>query len=154
MAAPRPIASVEQRWFVGAHANVGGGCRSDLLAQIPLRWLMEKASAQGLSFRTNVVPDPLTWQAAISDSYREFINGTYRFASRPFKREIGAPPQVSLDGQDETVNETIDASVFERWRADPKYRPQNLGAWYKATGVDPATVQTAVLAHSPYTTVP
>ena len=32
-APPRSMNSVEQRWFVGAHANVGGGCESDLLAQ-------------------------------------------------------------------------------------------------------------------------
>jgi hypothetical protein len=30
------VAHVEQRWFVGAHANVGGGYENDLLAQIPL----------------------------------------------------------------------------------------------------------------------
>lgn len=30
---PRTLEHVEQRWFVGAHANVGGGCFSDLLAQ-------------------------------------------------------------------------------------------------------------------------
>ena len=27
------------------------------------------------------------------------------------------------------VNETIDASVFQRWRADPNYRPVNLVEW-------------------------
>lgn len=154
MAAPRPVTSVEQRWFVGAHANVGGGCRSDLLAQVPLRWLMEKASVHGLAFRADVVPDPLTCQAAISNSYQEFMGGAYRFASRPFQRVIGAPPQAAEGGHDETVNETIDASVFERWRADPNYRPQNLKAWHAQAGVDPATVQTAVLAHAPHTAVP
>ena len=50
-AAPRSISSVEQRWFVGAHANVGGGCLSDLLAQITLRWIKRKASLHGLAFR-------------------------------------------------------------------------------------------------------
>jgi uncharacterized protein (DUF2235 family) len=47
-APPRSLESVEQRWFVGAHANVGGGYDSDLLAQIPLRWIMEKASLRRL----------------------------------------------------------------------------------------------------------
>lgn len=75
MAAPRPIASVEQRWFVGAHANVGGGCRSDLLAQIPLRWLMDKASSLGLSFRSVVTVDPEVLNAQLSDSYGEFLHG-------------------------------------------------------------------------------
>ena len=41
-AAARPLSSVEQRWFVGAHANVGGGYASDLLAQTPLRWIMRR----------------------------------------------------------------------------------------------------------------
>src|SRR5260370_37734073 len=31
-AAERPIDKVEQRWFIGAHANVGGGYASDPLA--------------------------------------------------------------------------------------------------------------------------
>ena len=44
----RPIEHVEQRWFVGAHANVGGGYASDPLAQRPLKWLMDKAGALGL----------------------------------------------------------------------------------------------------------
>src|SRR3954471_21386565 len=38
----RPISQVEQRWFVGAHANVGGGVENDLLPQVPLKWMMEK----------------------------------------------------------------------------------------------------------------
>lgn len=153
MAAPRPITSVEQRWFVGAHANVGGGCRSDLLAQVPLRWLMDKASAHGLGFRADVVPDLHTWQAAISDSYREFMSGAYRFVSRPFQRVIGAPPQASEVGHDETVNETIDASVFERWRGDPKYRPAGLADWAQRHGVEPGSIMSPVLAHDPRTAV-
>ena len=36
IANPRPLENVEQRWFVGAHANVGGGYQTDLLAQAPL----------------------------------------------------------------------------------------------------------------------
>lgn len=54
----RLIDSVEQRWFVGAHANVGRRCRSDLLAQRPLQWLMQKAERLGLTFRGIVEPSP------------------------------------------------------------------------------------------------
>lgn len=54
IAQPRTLSSVEQRWFVGAHANVGGGYETDLLAQAPLRWMMKKAESQGLSFRSEV----------------------------------------------------------------------------------------------------
>jgi len=49
---PRPLGEVEQRWFVGAHANVGGGYSSDILAQPPLQWLMGKAAGLGLHDRT------------------------------------------------------------------------------------------------------
>src|SRR5262245_2137391 len=45
IAPPRPMSGVEQRWFVGAHANVGGGYETDLLNQAPLRWLMKKAES-------------------------------------------------------------------------------------------------------------
>jgi Uncharacterized alpha/beta hydrolase domain (DUF2235)/Putative neutral zinc metallopeptidase len=40
----RTLSQVEQRWFVGAHANVGGGCQSDPLPQAPLNWMMDKAT--------------------------------------------------------------------------------------------------------------
>jgi uncharacterized protein (DUF2235 family) len=53
----RTLANVEQRWFIGAHANVGGGYQSDLLAQVPLRWMMTKASSLGLTFRSDVALD-------------------------------------------------------------------------------------------------
>ena len=36
---------VEQRWFPGAHADVGGGYRSDPLPNRPLAWLQSKAAA-------------------------------------------------------------------------------------------------------------
>jgi len=39
---------VEQRWFVGAHANVGGGYPDDPLHTRPLRWMQDGAEAAGL----------------------------------------------------------------------------------------------------------
>lgn len=154
MAPPRPIANVEQRWFVGAHANVGGGYRSDLLAQGPLRWIMEKASRHGLTFRADVVLDPGVIEVRPRDSYGEFGKGLYRYVAQPFYRPIGAPPATSDGGRDEIVNETIDASVFERWRADPTYRPQNLSDWGRRYDVEPGALTDAVLAHDPHTVVP
>ncbi|SEP41151.1 Uncharacterized protein, PA2063/DUF2235 family [Methylobacterium sp. ap11] len=153
MAAPRPIASVEQRWFVGAHANVGGGCRSDLLAQIPLRWLMDKASSLGLSFRSTVTVDPDVLNAQLSNSYGEFLHGAYRRVSKPYHRIIGEPPRPFPGGRDETINETIDASVFDRWRANADYRPVNLADWAQRHGVEPGSITTPVLAHDPRTAV-
>src|SRR5262245_7735293 len=71
----RMLPNVEQRWFVGAHANVGGGYEGDLLAQAPLRWMMQKAEAHGLSFRSEVALDGEALKAPIIDSYHPFLKG-------------------------------------------------------------------------------
>lgn len=153
-APPRDLSSVEQRWFVGAHANVGGGCESDLLAQVPLRWMMTKASLHGLAFKNDVDVDGDVLKAPISDSFKEFMKGAYSvFASR-FYRAIGTEPEQAEDGTHTTVNETIDASVFERWQKDPTYRPPSLDEWAKRKKVDIATLRQSVRADDPHVAVP
>jgi hypothetical protein len=151
---PRPLSSVEQRWFVGAHANVGGGYDSDLLPQIPLRWLMKKASLYGLSFRTDVDLDGNELKAPITDSYREFAYGAYSLISRRYYRPIGEPPTPAQNGTNSNVNETIDASVFTRWNADTTYRPQNLVDWSHRYGADISRLTSSVLADAPTTIAP
>jgi hypothetical protein len=124
----RPIEQVEQRWFVGAHANVGGGYASDPLAQRPLKWLMDKAAALGLVFRDQAVIDTAQVVPQITDSYGEFAHGLYRFVSRPFYRPVGQAPEEGTQATTARINETIDGSMFERWRSDATYRPTNLVA--------------------------
>src|SRR6202035_4239564 len=92
IAQPRPLSSVEQRWFVGAHANVGGGYQTDLLAQASLRWMMKKAESQGLSFRSEVDLDGDALKAPIADSYKSFGYGLYALVSSPLYRTIGREP--------------------------------------------------------------
>ena len=41
---------VEQVWFAGTHANIGGGYRDQGLSDITLQWMIEKAKPCGLSF--------------------------------------------------------------------------------------------------------
>jgi hypothetical protein len=149
IAQPRALSSVEQRWFVGAHANVGGGYETDLLNQAPLRWLMKKAEAHGLTFRSEVELDGDSVTAPIADSYGKFGFGIYQLISRPLYRTIGGDPEVRDDGSHPTVNETIDASVFKRWRADPTYRPRNLLEWAGRKRIDPSQLLTSVVADKP-----
>lgn len=137
---PRPLSQVEQRWFVGAHANVGGGYASDVLAQPPLEWLMVKAAALGLKFRGTFVSDGQTPTSPITDSYWGFGWGIYKVVSRRFHRPVGTDPEVDAQGITERINETIDGTVFDRWRGNPDYRPKNLQEWAKRKGVDPATL--------------
>jgi uncharacterized protein (DUF2235 family) len=154
VAAPRALESVEQRWFVGAHANVGGGYSSDLLAQIPLRWMMKKASSLGLAFKNDIDLDGDALKADIADSYREFMDGAYSKFSRRYYRPIGEAPREDDDGTHTNVNETIDGSVFDRYRADSNYRPPNLADWAIRHQIDPATLNRAAKADEPQIAVP
>jgi len=145
----RTFSQVEQRWFVGAHANVGGGCQSDPLAQAPLKWMMDRASLNGLVFRRDIDFDVLPSPPPISDSYAEFMHGAYKLLTRgkPFYREIGSDPVPSSNTELRgNINESIDASVFERWRSDNAYRPQNLRQWGEKCKVDPSSLNHAVRA--------
>ncbi len=146
---PRDLSSVEQRWFVGAHANVGGGNDSDVLPQIPLRWLMKKASLHGLTFRADVDLDGDELKADVTDSYLKFMYGIYRLFSPRYFRPIGTPPKQVENGTESSVNETIDASVFARWHSRTDYRPPNLADWADRHGVDIASLNGSVLTDNP-----
>jgi len=80
---------------------------------------MKKASLHGLTFRNDVDIDGDVVTAPVTDSYKEFMNGAYSKFSKPFFRKIGEDPDVREDGTHTNVNETIDESVFERWRLVP-----------------------------------
>jgi hypothetical protein len=134
---------------VGAHANVGGGYPSDELAQIPLRWLASKAEALGLALRETIDVDDGAELAAVVDSYASFLLGAYRLSSQRFSRPIGTP-EVQVDGYwVATINETIDASVFQRWKSDPGYRPEGIKAWAARIGFDIDTASDDVRADDP-----
>jgi len=153
-ATPRPIERTEQRWFVGAHANVGGGCFDDPLAGLAFKWLERKATALGLTFKDSFAIEPQADRATISDSYGEFMWGLYRLATfcRPYYRPIGEPPKSEGPGVS-NINETIDASVFDRWRTDPAYRPPALQQWATLRKTDPEKIAASVRADDPRVTV-
>ena len=143
---------VEQRWFAGAHCNVGGGYRNDLLAQRPLAWLLEKARATGLAFRSGVPLNDDDLKMGPCDSYAQFLGGCYKLLTfgRPYLRWVMSDPIPKAarwrgatridDGWVETVNERIDPSVFYHCQLHPKYRPPNLVEWAKRKQLDLADV--------------
>jgi uncharacterized protein (DUF2235 family) len=139
---------VEQRWFVGAHGNVGGGYRNDRLPQLPLAWLVDKAKQLGLTFRFEMRLDGDEQMDAIADSYAEFLYGAYKLVTlgSGYLRPIGRPTIDVDKGLVDTVNETIDGSVFDRWQRDPNYRPANLETWATGRNVDPSAIKNSVSA--------
>ena len=113
---------VEQRWFIGAHADVGGGNehdgagrKPDPLPDLPLAWLQDKAIAAGLACSERFRPAPDAAAGVPRDSYGEFMYGLYKEFKPPFDRTLGGG-----------VNEKVDESVWRRWLADPGYRSPSL----------------------------
>lgn len=113
---------VEQRWFIGAHADVGGGYAHDGAGRTPdplpdlsLAWLQCKAMQCGLACTELFVPVADAWTGVPRNSYAEFLLGLYKCFSRPVNRILGT-----------AINETVDMSVWLRWLADTAYRPPSL----------------------------
>lgn len=151
---PDPVLSerepkVEQRWFVGAHSDVGGGSPSRL-PQHALAWFQAKAEAAGLKMTGRAPIDPAAIGDPIFDSFSAFMGGLYKIVrrGRRFTRTIQADRIDKKTGWVETVAETIDASVFDRYRRDPAYRPPGLLAWAAKRGLDPAAIHHDTDAHT------
>ncbi len=110
--------TLEQVWFCGVHSNVGGGYQDTGLSDLSLVWLVEQARRYGLVVsELEAKPNP-------TGMLRESRTGLYRLIPTHYRR-IAAP-------QKKPTNEFLHASVAERYRADPKYRPWNLEGYYAA----------------------
>jgi hypothetical protein len=109
---------------------------------------MHKAQLHGLVFKGTVVIDGDENKASIHDSFGEMLFGVYRAPRlfRPYYRIIGADPMVKDNTTTTTINETIDISVFDRWRKDVKYRPANLIDWANRRGVAMESVHDSLRA--------
>jgi hypothetical protein len=156
---PRDIVDVEQRWFCGSHGDVGGGNYSDLAAQIPLKWLMSKAKSHGLTFRQDISVESGAYAAALYDSFvdrdvPDALQKVFLQHGARYWREIDRAPEPRTQTNVHTLNESIDKSVFERCRADPKYQPQNLVNWAQKHGITLTNVMTSIRADDPSTIVP
>ena len=138
---PRDLSSVEQRWFVGSHGNVGGGSEDDLLAQLPLNWLIGKAEQHGILLRQALDVDEDA-AGEIDDSFKAFLKGAYalRHAEQRHWRPIGRPPEPWTHMVMHTINEIIDASVrmLAHGRQIPAIEPGGIGSpiWRQDRGLE------------------
>jgi uncharacterized protein (DUF2235 family) len=112
-----PEQKMEQRWFMGAHCDVGGGYPDRRLADLPLRWMQDKAVALGLALQPVQVGDK-NYLGVSTDSYAKFLHGVYAKKNPRHYRRIGAT---------KFGNEKIDDSVPRRRKEDRDYEPQNDG---------------------------
>ncbi|MBM4206524.1 MAG: DUF2235 domain-containing protein [Gammaproteobacteria bacterium] len=113
---PAPGQTIEQIWFAGSHSDIGGGYPERDLSDITLRWMINKAQAQGLQFK------PGFEQAINPNAYgflrdsREGINMLY------FKklREIDENKQSTLYG---TVQKRMG---YNQNKPIAEYKPENM----------------------------
>ncbi len=120
-AVPNPAQqTVVQSWFVGAHADVGGGYTDRRLSDVTLRWMQEQAIAAGLVLDAGQIPAPdaTATAAPIDDSYGEFLGGLYAATHPPYYRPVRIGPDLL---------QTVNGSVYDRYRDDATYRPRNPG---------------------------
>jgi uncharacterized protein (DUF2235 family) len=113
-------AGIKQVWFVGAHADVGGGysARESRLSDIALEWMMRQLAEVGVRLATPLTykPEPLIAPAIHQP-----------WSKAPFALLPRSPRSVAS-------TDTIHDSVLRRWQADSSYRPQAMSA--VATGID------------------
>jgi uncharacterized protein (DUF2235 family) len=118
---------IEQVWFAGAHADVGGGYVTRALADIPLVWMAKKAESDGLALDWTCLPDPVNLQnLAPSHNSSSGLFSDDRF-SPTFREVLQKPFEVSaferlyapLDANGnrlKTINEKVHGSVVSRYR--------------------------------------
>ncbi len=105
--------TLEQRWFIGSHANVGGGYARDGLCLRPLQWMLDEAASRGLALRQRVTRlDDVFYASLPRDPLGEIGLGAY-FLTQRFRR-VHRP--VVLGGPS---RQTLDYTVLERWLWDP-----------------------------------
>ncbi|MET4489755.1 DUF2235 domain-containing protein [Bradyrhizobium sp. LA7.1] len=106
-----------QVWFVGMHANVGGGYPDDAVAFVPLAWLVDEAVKRGLIFKQAPFADPdsIRWINSSQDKdgrlydSRAGLGSYYRYGPRKVA-ELCNDPYVGVSVPLPKIHET----VFER----------------------------------------
>lgn len=109
--------TMEQRWFVGVHGDVGGGSPNAGLSDLTLDWMVRQARRSGLAVAAiDTAPD-------VRQGPARSRRGLFRLIP-PWHRPIAA------DG-DHRSGEVVDASAERRWRQDGEYRPPQLSSYLR-----------------------
>lgn len=100
---------LEQRWFIGAHSNVGGGYSPDSLCHPPCRWIQQMAMRHGLEFLSAWPTSPTDCDALPRNSYDEFLkeHQSLKVVIKAIARSVGT-------GVNETIDESAKAALKQR----------------------------------------
>jgi uncharacterized protein (DUF2235 family) len=116
---PNHPQKMEQRWFPGAHCNIGGGYADSGLSDAALKWIIDKAAHTGLVFdekELDKLDPPHRLKPNAEGELRNSRTLMY-FFWLPVNRAL-------LKGKNS--NEKLDESVRQRYLSDKSYRPAGL----------------------------
>ncbi|MDQ4012021.1 MAG: DUF2235 domain-containing protein [Actinomycetota bacterium] len=126
---------LEQVWFAGVHSDIGGGYSDPALAEIALRWMVDRASAYGLVFEADAfAPLPPGEDEALRHTGRYVIAdalGQLHESQTGFYRVL--PPFVRDLGVTDSPHEYVASSALERHRRMPEYMPPGLATYLDRT---------------------
>ena len=113
-------AGIDQVWFIGAHADVGGGYALDesALSDIALAWMMNNLAGVGIRFAGEVDATKASILQAIHTPWTK----------PPFKL-------LAKSQRHPAPSDTFHSSVVWRWKQDASYRPGAL-AFLNTQNVD------------------
>lgn len=109
---------VRQRWFCGAHSNIGGGYVDSGLSDITLQWMIDK-----IDKHSSVVFD----EDYLKRILKPDCHGELRDSRTKMYFLSKCTPHIRRPMQDGYIGQKIDGSVNKRW--DSKtcyYEPENL----------------------------
>ena len=153
---------MEQVWFAGVHANIGGGYKQTGLSDITLYWMIEKTAPLGLHFNNEqlkddsevpkLVPINPMMKGYKRDSIKDFWIYELETAAwriMHFARDITDPSKLYLDKAGHRMaalktHERIHISAWERFKSqfDKKISPYLEKTWkYFENNIDTTGVR-------------
>jgi uncharacterized protein (DUF2235 family) len=114
---------LEQVWFPGVHADVGGGYKERALADNTFVWMVESAKRAGLEFDDGYIRD--NFHPDSHGKKHESLNFVYaRFGrfDRPIGQSVDAPAYTPPGATRQSLSE----ATRRRYIEDTSYRPPKL----------------------------
>ncbi|WAC58017.1 DUF2235 domain-containing protein [Gordonia sp. SL306] len=134
---------VEQVWFSGVHCNVGGGYANTPISNIPLVWMMKKASDHGLTFGGSTSGDVAadgaasTAPIAVLNRIDRLLQGTNAYAALDESRKGFYRLLARLDrpiGEADRGSEYVASCAARRAGKVTGYQPPKLRGYLDAEG--------------------
>jgi len=115
---------LEQVWFAGTHENITGGQRDSRLSDVAFRWLINKASEEGLEFDPDKIDDLSTPDSmgCVAETTK-LDNLTQKLGIKSQFRKVGKA-DTHLSRNQIPGTEKVHYSVIEKALKDTSYSPK------------------------------